>query len=91
MKKRIHIKVNGLVQGVGFRYYTIELAKQLNLTGWVRNTLDGGVEILAQGEEDNLKELLNWAYHGPKSARVENVEYKWGEYKNEFNEFKAVV
>lgn len=91
MTKQLHIKISGQVQGVNFRYYTIELARQLNLVGWVKNTEDGGVEISAQGEENNLQKLLEWAYHGPSSARVEDVEFEWGDGKDNFDGFRVIL
>lgn len=90
MIKRLKIKIYGKVQMVGFRYSAVELAEKLNLTGWVRNVQDDGVEIVAQGEEKNLQELLNWAYSGPSGAQVEKVEFEWQEFKNEFDKFKAI-
>ena len=87
MKKRIHIRVYGIVQGVAFRYYTVATAKRLNLQGWVRNVPDGSVEILAEGEESELNELLQWAKRGPSSAVVEKVEYNWETYTGEFEDF----
>jgi acylphosphatase len=85
--KQLHLKISGQVQMVGFRYSAIRMAQKLNLTGWVRNSEDGGVEILAQGEENNLQELLDWAHSGPSSARVENVEYEWGESGGKYDKF----
>lgn len=87
--KSLHIKITGQVQAVGFRYSTIELAQKLNLTGWVRNSKDGEVEILAQGQEDNLKKLLKWSCSGPRNAKVESVEFEWRENKNKFDSFKV--
>lgn len=86
--KNLYIKISGQVQDVGFRYSTIQLAKKLNLTGWVRNAEDGGVEILAQGEENNLQKLLDWAQDGPPNAQVKNIEFEWGEIKSRFDKFE---
>jgi len=88
--KRVHITVQGLVQGVFFRANTVSTAKGLGLTGWVRNKRDGSVEIVAEGKQDKLIELLEWCRNGgPESAKVENVEYKWEEPTGEFKEFTA--
>ena len=57
-QKRIHLVVRGRVQGVFFRASTQREAKRLGLTGWVKNRPDGGVEIVAEGEEDQVKDLL---------------------------------
>lgn len=77
--KQLHILISGLVQGVFFRFYAQEKAQQLNIAGWVRNLNDGRTEILAIGEEEPLKQLLDWCYQGPSEARVEKVEFKWEE------------
>ena len=86
-KKRIHIIVSGRVHGVFYRLSTKRRAKILNLTGWVRNLSDGTVEIIAEGEEDNLRKLIGWCHKGPLIARVENVNVKWQEFKGEFEYF----
>ena len=86
-KARVSIIINGQVQGVFFRYKTQQEAQKLGLTGWVRNNGDGSVEILAEGTEDKLEELINWCKAGPRSAKVENIEVKWQTYSGEFNDF----
>ncbi|BCL74954.1 acylphosphatase [Jeongeupia sp. HS-3] len=68
------LRVYGKVQGVGFRFYTVREALRLNLTGWVRNRLDGSVEIQAQGRTAAIDDFLHWARIGPDSARVDRVE-----------------
>lgn len=77
------IKIYGFVQGVGFRYYTIKEAQNLNLSGWVKNEPDGSVTILAEGEEENLKKLIDWAKKGPSFAQVKNIKTQWQEPKGE--------
>jgi acylphosphatase len=86
--KRVHIFVSGVVQGVFFRANTRDKAKSLGIGGWVRNLLDGRVEIVAEAEREQLKELINWCYHGVPYARVDNVEVKWEEYRGEFDTFE---
>ena len=66
--------ISGKVQGVFFRKSTQEKARELNLTGWVKNLEDGRVQIWAQGEEDNLKKLKEWTHSGPDRANVEHVK-----------------
>ncbi|HID93146.1 MAG TPA: acylphosphatase [bacterium (Candidatus Stahlbacteria)] len=87
MLKRVHIFVSGMVQGVFFRANTRDKANSLGINGWVRNLPDGRVEVVAEGEEEKLKELISWCYHGVPYARVDNVEVKWEEYKGEFETF----
>lgn len=68
------IWVYGSVQGVGFRYSTQREALQLGLTGYARNLDDGGVEVLACGEPDQVEKLIAWLKAGgPRSARVDRV------------------
>lgn len=87
MKKRIFIKVYGDVIGINFRYYTCQRAEELGVFGYVRNAPDRTVEIEAEGEEDKLKELLAWAHTGPKWGRVDRLEHRWQENRDEFNTF----
>jgi acylphosphatase len=87
-QKRIHLVVRGRVQGVFFRASAQREARQLGLTGWVKNRPDGSVEAVAEGEEDQVKDFLAWAQHGPTTARVDNVETKWRSYTGEFSDFR---
>ena len=85
--KRIHCFVSGVVQGVFFRAHTKEWARSLGLKGWVRNTSDGRVELIAEGEEKALKELLKKLKQGPPAGQVEKIDCKWLEAKNRFDSF----
>ena len=67
------IFVFGKVQGVGFRYHTLEMAQSLDLKGWVRNLNDGRVEILAFGPLEQIKIFIQWVHRGPDRAVVERV------------------
>ena len=87
MKSCIHLYVTGMVQGVFFRYTTKNEATRLGLSGWVKNLMDGRVEIMAEGEKKNLEKLLAWSYSGPPGAAVKNVEYTWSEYSEKFTFF----
>jgi acylphosphatase len=86
-QKRIHLVVRGRVQGVLFRQSSVREAKRLGLTGWVKNRPDGAVEILAEGEEDQVKDFLAWAQHGPSTARVDKVDTRWKSYTGEYASF----
>jgi acylphosphatase len=86
--KRIHIIVSGRVQGVLFRSRTQEVAEKLGLVGLVRNTIDGGVEIVAEGEKEKLDELIAWCNKGPLFARVENIKVDWQTPMGEFSSFE---
>ena len=69
----IRCQVSGRVQGVGFRYATLDKALALGVTGYVRNLPDRRVEVLACGEERAVKALRNWLWQGPPLARVSDV------------------
>jgi acylphosphatase len=72
--KAVRVRVTGRVQGVGFRYATLQEARQRGLSGWVRNLADGRVEVLAQGPDAGVDELVGWLAVGPRVASVVNVE-----------------
>jgi len=86
--KQVQLFVRGRVQGVFFRASAQREAKRLGLTGWVRNRSDGSVEILAEGEEDQLKELIAWSNRGPSAARVERVDVRWRSFSGDFFDFR---
>lgn len=86
-KVRAHLLIFGRVQGVAFRCYTQEIAQSLEIKGWVRNCWDGKVEIVMEGDEEKVEQLINWCYRGPRSAIVEKIDIEWGKYKGEFNSF----
>lgn len=67
--------VEGKVQGVGFRYSAYNEARRLRLSGWVRNTAMGTVEVFAQGPADRADAFLQWLHRGPAGARVDRVDY----------------
>jgi len=67
------LRIDGRVQGVGFRYALAAKAKSLGLCGWVRNRSDGSVEALVCGTRASVDALTAWAHQGPPSARVERV------------------
>lgn len=85
--KRIKIKVFGDVQGVFFRYFAKEKARQFGLTGWVKNLEDGTVEMEAEGEEEKLKKFIDWCYIGSPAAKVEKTEVEWREAEGKFQAF----
>ncbi len=85
---RVHLRVEGRVQGVFFRASTMEQAIRLGLKGWVRNCPDGSVEAVAEGEKEKLNELVRWCHHGPPGGRVENVLVQWEVFQDEFGDFR---
>jgi acylphosphatase len=84
---RLHATVSGFVQGVSFRYFVLDQASQLDLTGWVRNRWEGSVELTAEGRHLDLETLLLALRHGPPMASVENVDFEWLPYTGEFSSF----
>ena len=72
--KTHHLRIHGRVQGVWFRESMRVEAERLNVAGWVRNTPDGAVEAVIQGEPAAVESLIAWARSGPPLARVERVE-----------------
>ncbi len=85
---RVHVLVSGRVQGVNFRWSTQEEAQMSGLTGWVRNTPDGRVEAVFEGEEEDVRRLVEWCHHGPSMARVDRVDVQWEVYTGEFDDFR---
>lgn len=69
----MRVRVTGRVQGVGFRYSTQARAAELGVAGWVRNSRDGAVELLAVGSDAAVAALLLWLHDGPPLARVDDV------------------
>jgi acylphosphatase len=74
MTKAVHVHVSGAVQGVGYRQACRQVARSLDLVGWVRNLSDGRVEIFAQGPDGGVDELLDWVWAGPAGALVSGAE-----------------
>ena len=71
--KTVYIKVEGHVQGVGFRYFTAMTAANNHINGWVHNTFDGHVEIEAEGEERNILLFIEKIKQGPPFSQVSNI------------------
>jgi len=84
---RLHARVIGRVQGVGFRYYVLTAATELGLTGWVRNRRDGSVEVLAEGDMDHLKNLAGALERGSRSSAVKEVRTNLQSANGEFGSF----
>ena len=84
---RVWLRISGRVQGVGFRYSALDEARRLGLTGWVRNTRDGAVELVAEGNRKQLQRLVTWCHVGPRGALVSDVEERQLEHRAEFVDF----
>jgi acylphosphatase len=79
LERRLHAVVQGRVQGVGYRATTIDEARRLGLAGWVRNRVDGSVEVLAEGAEAKLNLFLAYLHRGPWGAHVRSVAVDWAD------------
>ena len=91
MIKQIDVTVQGIVQGVSFRYYTRREAIRLGVAGWVANQADGTVRVIAQGEEPLLLQLIEFLKQGSPSARVENIKIEWKSVTKPFKRFKICL
>jgi acylphosphatase len=84
---RVELRIRGLVQGVTYRASAREAARELGLTGWVRNEVDGSVSAVAEGPRDRLDQFVAWCHHGPVGAEVDGVETRFGPATGEFAGF----
>ena len=87
---RVRLIIKGRVQGVWFRDSTRREAVRLGVSGWVKNRTDGHVEVLAEGSEENVKNLVAWCHQGPTHARVSGVEETQEGWHGEFDSFEIV-
>lgn len=87
MKKQVHLFIAGSVQGVGYRQFVKSLAKKHQVMGWVRNLSDGRVEIVMQGNDDKIGQLLPLLKEGSFLAEVKEVEMSWEEFNEEYDDF----
>ena len=85
--ERLHAMVQGYVQGVGFRFFVYRAGLDLQLQGWVRNRINGNVEILADGPKKKLDTFLEYVRKGPQMAQVVKVNVEWQKSKNDLSPF----
>jgi acylphosphatase len=76
---RVHVFVSGRVQGVGYRYSTMDEAQRLGVNGWVRNLPDGRVEAVFEGSRTVVEEIIRWCHKGPSAAVVKEVAVEYEE------------
>jgi len=86
-KARAHVFISGFVQGVGFRFFAILNARKLGVSGFVKNLRDGRVEVVAEGEIENVKAFIECLREGPPGANVIGVDVNLEKYKGEFGDF----
>ena len=89
MMKRVHVFFSGRVQGVGFRYTAVSIARGFLVTGFVRNLDDGRVELLAEGEEEDLKSFLA-KISAEMAGHTTRTEESWGEARGDVRGFRIV-
>ena len=76
---RIHVMISGKVQGVFFRISTQDKANELNLTGWVKNIFNNAVEIIAEGDREELSKFTGWLQMGPPNATIDKISIEWSD------------
>jgi acylphosphatase len=89
LTERLEVFLKGRVQGVGFRWYTLQQAQRCGVKGTVCNLADGSVRIVAEGGREALERLLHWASHGPPHAMVQTTDVRWAEARGEFIDFQV--
>ncbi len=82
-----YIRVYGIVQGVGYRFFTERHARRLGLKGYVRNMPDGSVEVVVEGPKDKIETLIEYLKRGPFLARVERMDVEYRKPSGRFNTF----
>jgi acylphosphatase len=87
MPERLHVKIEGQVQGVGYRYYARAKARALGLNGWIRNLPDGRVEAEFEGDQALLEQMLAWCQRGPSGAHIRNIEVSWEQAPARYDSF----
>ncbi len=87
--KRVHLIIEGRVQGVFFRAFVRETAAKYNLKGWVKNLYDGNVEAVFEGEGSDISKAIAECYKGPPTSKVLNIDIEWEDYTGVFNTFSV--
>ena len=87
--QRVKLVIHGMVQGVFFRANVKKVAENLGLKGYAINMPDSTVEVVAEGPEDKIKELIEYCKKGPEAAEVSKVDVEFGKANGEFKSFKV--
>lgn len=85
---RARLLISGRVQGVAFRWETLQAAMRCQVNGWVRNLADGRVEAVVEGPCQQVTDLIDWCRKGPPIARVDRLDIQWEDFSGTFREFK---
>ncbi|MBI1857815.1 MAG: acylphosphatase [Candidatus Melainabacteria bacterium] len=88
--QQVHLIISGTVQGVFYRASCQDVAVKYGLNGYVKNLLNGQVEVVAQGEKEQLEKLVEWCKKGPPHAQVDNVEITWEDVDKTHNAFTVL-
>ncbi|MCM8821082.1 MAG: acylphosphatase [Candidatus Omnitrophica bacterium] len=86
--KRVHIVISGRVQGVGFRFYTRDIALETGVKGWVKNKYDGTVEVVAEGKQEEIDKFLKKLKEGYLGRNISRTEEREEPYTGEFTSFE---
>lgn len=86
---RVSVRIEGRVQGVGFRHFTYKAATEMGLTGWVRNLADGAVEAVAEGPREQVESWLEQLRQGPPSSRVGGLTIRRSASEEAFDRFEV--
>lgn len=87
--QQYEIKITGRVQGVGFRFFTQQKAREFGLKGWVKNTVDGGVLVMVSGDETDIETFIDYLRIGPTLSRVHKITKVKIENLQEFDNFSV--
>ena len=87
--KSVHILVTGKVQGVFFRQATKVIAIKNHVTGWVKNLESGQVEILLEGEDQNVNSIVEWCHNGPANSRVDEIKIEQQKFSGQYSNFEV--
>ena len=88
-RRRVRVRIRGMVQGVCFRAFARDAAIQEGVTGWVRNLRDGSVEALFEGDADQVERMIRWCHKGSPYGFVDQVEVKEEAYEGAFDRFEV--
>lgn len=88
--KKAHVTIYGFVQGVGFRHFVRKMAQDLGIFGWVRNTPNGCVEALFQGDDETIEKILKQCKKGPFLSEVEDMTINWVDDEETYREFRII-
>ncbi|MCB9482174.1 MAG: acylphosphatase [Desulfobacteraceae bacterium] len=89
-KKAVHLVIKGRVQGVAFRWYAMKKAVEFDVSGYVKNNINGNVEMFIEGNEKNVDSVVNWCRTGPPSADVNEVEEYVEDFIGKYSKFEIL-